>query len=126
MRIPAIILLLLYGLSYARAANADELRIDGHINAAVAARLHDALGHGDHTIRVTSGGGDPLPSLALARDMKRHHTPMIVDGLCAGACANFLFLAAAKRTVMPGALVIFSGTATALLALVPPEKLNIL
>jgi hypothetical protein len=125
MRAGTAILSLLCSLgvaSAARAANTDELRIDGHINAAIAGQLHDALGHGARTIRVTSGGGDPLPSLALARDMRRHHTTLIVDGVCAGACANFLFPAAAKRTVMPGALVIFSGTATALLALVAPEK----
>jgi hypothetical protein len=125
MRIRAAILSLLCGLataSGARAANRDEVRIDGHINAAIAGQLHDALARGDHTIRVTSGGGDPLPSLALARDIRRHHTTLIVDGVCAGACADFLFPAAAKRNVMPDALVIFSATATALLALAPPEK----
>ena len=125
MRAGAAILSLLCSLgaaSAARAANTDELRIEGHINAAIAGQMHDALGHGARAIRVTSGGGDPLPALALARDMRRHHTTLIVDGVCAGACANFLFPAAAKRTVMPNALVIFSGTATALLALVAPEK----
>ncbi|MES2291872.1 MAG: hypothetical protein V4527_01075 [Pseudomonadota bacterium] len=125
MRIRGAILSLLGSLaaaSGAGAADTGELRINGHINAAVAGQMQDALGHGAHVIRVTSGGGDPLPSLALARDIRREHATLIVDGLCAGACANFLFPAAGKRMVMPGALVIFSGTATASLALVPPEK----
>ena len=122
MRIGAVILSLICGIACAHAAQADEVRINGHINAAIAAQLHDTLSHGEHTIRVTSSGGDPLPSLALARDIRLHHTSLIVDGVCAGACASFLFPAAAKRTVMPDALVIFSGTASALLALVPPEK----
>jgi hypothetical protein len=129
MRIGTAILSLLWGLAAASGAHApvpDELRIDGHITAAIAGQLHDALAHGDHAIRITSGGGDPLPTLALARDMRRHHTALIVDGVCAGACANLLFPAAAKRTTMPNALVIFSATATALLALVPPDKANIL
>jgi hypothetical protein len=125
MRIRGAILSLLGSLaaaSGAHAANPDELRINGHINAAIAGQMHDALGHGAHAVRVTSGGGDTLPSLALARDIRRRHTILIVDGLCAGACANFLFPAAEKRMVMPGALVILSGTATASLALVPAEK----
>jgi hypothetical protein len=124
MRIRGAILSLLGSLAAASGAGADtgELRINGHINAAIAGQMQDALGHGGHAIRVTSGGGDPLPSLGLARDIRRHHATLIVDGLCAGACANFLFPAAGKRMVMPGALVIFWGTATASLALVPPEK----
>ena len=122
MRMRAVILSLACGFAGAHAASADEVRINGHINAAIAAQLHDTLSQGEHTIRVTSGGGDPLPSLALARDIRRHHASLIVDGVCAGACANFLFPAAEKRTIMPNALVIFSGTASALLALVPPEK----
>jgi hypothetical protein len=126
MRMWAVILSLICGIAGANAAKADEVRINGHINAAIAAQLHDVLSHGERTIRVTSGGGDPLPSLALARDIRRYHASLIVDGVCAGACANFLFPAAEKRTVMPDALVIFSGTASALLALVPPEKLNTL
>ena len=122
----AVILFLVCGIASTYTAKADEVRINGHINAAIAAQLHDTLSRGEHTIRVTSGGGDPLPSLALARDIRDHHTSLIVDGVCAGACANFLFSAAEKRTIMPNALVIFSGTASALLALVPPEKLGTL
>ena len=61
------------------------------------ARSQDALGHGAHAIRVTSGGGDPLASPgAGARHPPRQHATLIVDGLCAGACANFLFPAAGK------------------------------
>jgi hypothetical protein len=65
-----------------------------------------------------------LPALALARDMRRNHAALIVDRLCAGPCANYLFPAAAKRTVLTGALVIFSGTATSALAMVPPAMDN--
>lgn len=108
----------------AQAAGTDALRINGHIDAAIANQMHDALGHGGHAIRVTSAGGDPLPVLALARDMRRAHATLIVDGLCAGPCANYLFPAAAKRTILTGGLVIFSGTATSALAMVPPAMGN--
>ncbi len=108
----------------AQAAGTEALRINGHIDAAIAGRIHDALGRGGHAIRVTSAGGDPLPALALARDMRRTHATLIVDGLCAGPCANYLFPAAAKRMVLPGGLVIFSGTASSALAMVPPDRDN--
>ena len=108
----------------AQAADTDALRINGHIDAAIAGRMGDALGHGGHAIRVTSAGGDTLPALALAHKMRRTHAALIVDGVCAGPCANYLFFAAAKRTVLPGGLVIFSGTATSALAMVPPAMGN--
>lgn len=108
--------------SRAWAQDGSELRINGHINAALTAQMHTALAHGRHVIRISSSGGDQLPALALARDMRRAHASLIVDGICGGPCANYLFLAAARRSVMPGSLVIFSGTAASALAMVPPDK----
>jgi hypothetical protein len=108
----------------AQAASDDALRIDGHIDAAMASRIEAALGHGGRTIHVTSTGGDPLPALALARQMRRSHAALVVDGLCAGPCANYLFPAAANRMVLPGGLVIFSGAASSALAMVPAAKVN--
>lgn len=121
------ILAILFGLSgmaHAAAADQAELRIDGHITAAIATKIHAALARGPHIVHVTSTGGDQLASLALARDIHSVHATLIVDGICGGPCANYLFPAAAKRSVSPGGLVIFSGTATAALAMVPPDKAN--
>ena len=117
-----LLLLLICLASKASPASATELRINGHIDAAVAARMHEALAQGPRTIRITSTGGDRLPALALARDIRQVHASLIVEGLCGGPCANYLFPAAAKRTVSPGGLVIFSGTATSALAMVPADK----
>lgn len=108
--------------SKAWAQGGEELRIDGHINAAMAAQMHMALAHGPRAIRISSSGGDQLPALALARDMRHAHVSLIVEGLCGGPCANYLFLAATKRMVMPGGLVIFSGTASSAMAMVPADK----
>lgn len=109
-------------LKGAHAAQPDQFRISGYISARIAGLAHAALEHGVRTIRITSGGGDILPALSLARDIHRHHATVIVEGICGGACANYLFLAAAKRTVRPGALVIFSGTDSARLAMAPASK----
>lgn len=120
-----LLLLLICTASKAWAASDAELRINGHINAAIAAQMHAGLAQGPRTIRITSTGGDQLPALAIARDIRRAHSPLIVEGLCGGPCANYLFPAAARRTVSPGGLVIFSGTATSALALVPADKTSL-
>ena len=100
-----------------------ELPITGHIGADIAARLHVLLGDGKaHILRVNSSGGDDLPALSLAQDIRQSHSTLIVDGLCAGPCANYLFVAASRRIVQPGALVIFSSSATSRLAMVPAAR----
>ena len=112
----------LFGALAAQGAGPTEFRIDGHIDAAMAGRLHDAIARGTRTVRVNSTGGDQLAALALAHDVGQAHAALIVDGLCGGPCANYLFVAAAKRTVLPGGLVIFSGTASSALAMVPSDR----
>ena len=124
-RLALSILLCLAGVAEAWAADGEELRINGHINAAIAAQMHIALTHGPRTIRITSTGGDQLATLALARDIRQAHASLIVDGLCGGPCANYLFPAATRRIVAPSGLVIFSGTATSALAMVPADKANV-
>ena len=117
-----IVFLILFCLASKAWADGEELRINGHVNAAMAAAMHTALAHGPRVIRVTSSGGDQLAALALARDIRHARASLIVDGICGGPCANYLFPAAARRSVMPGSLVIFSGTANSALAMVPADK----
>ena len=102
---------------------ATEIPLTGHIGADMAARLHPLLADGKpHTLRLNSSGGDDVAALTIAADIRRSHAAVIVDGLCAGPCANYLFTAAARRTVQPGGLVIFTGSATSRLAMVPPQR----
>ena len=75
-------------LKSAHAAQPDAFRITGHIDARIAKLAHTALERGARTIRITSGGGDSLPALALARDIRKHHAALTVEGICGGACAN--------------------------------------
>ena len=106
-------------------ALADDITLSGHIDAAMAANLHLQLADGKpHTVHINSSGGDDLPALALAEDIHRAHAGLIVDGLCAGPCANDLFVAATERSVMPGGLVIFAASATSRLAMVPSARIK--
>jgi hypothetical protein len=109
--------------STAQPVRENDVPLSGHISADMAARLHTVLNDGkQHVLRVNSSGGEDAPALALAEDIRRNHVPVDVDGLCAGPCANYLFIAASHRTVEPGALVIFAASATSRLAMVPPAR----
>jgi len=100
-----------------------EIPLSGHINAAMAGRVHAALGNGKpHVIRITSSGGEDAPALAIAADIARSRSSLVVDGICAGPCATYLFIAATRRSVQPGGLVIFTASATSRLAMVPLQR----
>jgi hypothetical protein len=117
----AFLLILLAAM--APPALADDIPVSGHIDAAMAAGLHAILTDGkQHTLHVNSSGGDDLPALALAGDIRHAHAALVVEGLCAGPCANDLFAAAPERSVAPGGLVIFAASATSRLAMVPQAR----
>jgi hypothetical protein len=112
-------------LSAQTPASTMEIPLSGHISTDMASRLHMLLNDvKPHTLRVTSSGGEDVPALAIADDIRRNRIALVVDGICAGPCANYLFVAAARRTVQPGALVIFTGSATSRLAMVPSRRLG--
>src|ERR1700753_747599 len=117
-----IFLLILLCLAPPVWADGEELRIEGHINTAIATQMHAALAHGPRAIRITSTGGDQLAALSIARDMRQAHATLVIEGLCGCPGANYLLPPAARRSVAPGGLVIFSGTATSALAMVPANK----
>ena len=85
-------------LSTQASAGAAEIPLSGHISADMANRFHAALADGKpHVVRVTSSGGEDAPTLAIAADIARTRSSLVVEGICAGPCANYLFLAAARR-----------------------------
>lgn len=110
-------------LSAQAPAGGPEIPLSGHISTDMAARFHAAIADGKpHLVRINSSGGEDAPALAIAADMARTGSALVVDGLCAGPCANYLFVAAARRTVQPGALVIFTASASSRLAMVPAGR----
>lgn len=108
---------------FAQTSAGTDIPLSGHISADMANRFHTAIKDGKpHTIRINSSGGEDAPALAIAADIVRSHSNLVVDGLCAGPCANYLFMAAAQRSVQSGALVIFTASASSRLAMVPAER----
>ena len=104
-------------------AGGTDIPLSGHISTDMASRFHATLKDGKpHSVRITSSGGEDTPALAIAADIVRTGSSLVVDGICAGPCANYLFMAAARRTVQPGALVIFTASASSRLAMVPSGR----
>ncbi|MFL6110718.1 MAG: hypothetical protein ACJ786_05135 [Catenulispora sp.] len=80
------------------------LQLIGTVPAGSAAEFTAALGSGAHTVRATVTGGDLADGLAIARAIHDLKLNLVIDGPCAGPCADYWFPAAAtRRTTGSGA-----------------------
>jgi hypothetical protein len=87
----------------------DELAYAGLITPASVKVLTDYLEGGGGRIVINSRGGDSASGLAIAKAMQKHPVELVVDKYCLSACANFLFIGAARKSLRPGALLGFHG-----------------
>lgn len=70
----------------------------------------DAVKDGEISeLRITSGGGKAWETLQIARRM-RGRINLLVDGLCASSCANYLLPAAKQVRVEPHSYVLLHGS----------------
>lgn len=61
-------------------------------------------------LRISSRGGPADATLDLARRLADKVDSVIVDGLCASSCANYLLPIAKRLVVEPGSLVLLHGS----------------
>ena len=61
-------------------------------------------------LRITSGGGDAWVTLELARALRGKLDLIVVEGLCASSCANYLVPAAQRVRIEPGSYVLLHGS----------------
>lgn len=61
------------------------------------------------TVQIDSYGGNIEVAMNMAGLIRQRKMRMVVDGRCLSACANYLFPAAAKKTVLPGSVVAIHG-----------------
>ena len=66
------------------------------------------------TVVIRSGGGDVDAGITMARAVRRNKATVVVRNLCLSSCANYVLASAARRIVLPGALVGFHGGAVAM------------
>jgi hypothetical protein len=71
--------------------------------------LEAARGQPVDTLVITSPGGDADAGLALAREVRARGWTVRVHEFCGSACANYVFAAAPRRIIEPGALLMWHG-----------------
>lgn len=60
---------------------------------------------------VSSPGGDLIAGMLLGLWIYKHSIDVVVDGICASSCANYVFSAGALKKISPGGLVLYHGGA---------------
>lgn len=73
------------------------LQLVGTVTPGSAAEFASELGTGADTVRVTVTGGDLASGLAIGRTIHDRKLSLLIDGACAGPCADYWFPAAASR-----------------------------
>lgn len=61
---------------------------------------------------IRSRGGDIDPALDLAEIIQKANFTVVAFDICASSCANYVFLAAKHRVVLPETLLLFHGGAS--------------
>ena len=80
------------------------LRFTGGIDKESEKVILQHLRSGVNTLIVNSEGGDVGSGQAIAFEIIKQKVNVIVDKYCFSACANYLFLAAKEKSLMPGAV----------------------
>jgi hypothetical protein len=81
----------------------------GEINRDMAAAFKGVNMSSIDTVVVQSPGGSVASALDMAEHMGLYEKTLVVDGLCASSCANYLFLSARYKIVPDGALLGWHG-----------------
>lgn len=92
-----------------RADGDDGLRLTGAIRPGDEARFDAALRPTTRRLTVNSAGGAASAALAMAQRIEARGLTVVVDGICASSCANYLFAAGKLRIVRPGGLLLWHG-----------------
>lgn len=61
------------------------------------------------TLRIRSNGGNAEEAMLIGNQIIDQNLSLVVDGYCLSACANYVFLAAPKKTLLTGGALGFHG-----------------
>ncbi|MEG1327093.1 MAG: hypothetical protein RSD99_19515 [Janthinobacterium sp.] len=83
----------------------DSIALRGPIAAGDVAKLQGLVAPGTALLRVNSDGGDPQAAMQLGRYLREQPWRLVVDTVCAGSCALYVFPAARHKSVSDGAVL---------------------
>jgi hypothetical protein len=81
------------------------IEVRGTILNADAARIVALLDSDTHSLRVRSSGGELEAAITIGLALHRRGLPVVVDGICASACAQFILPAAAWVHVLDDSVI---------------------
>jgi hypothetical protein len=99
-------------------------QLSGTINQGHFEEFSARLGSSARILVVNSGGGDTTETRKIARLIRERSLDIVVDGICASSCANYLFIAARNKTVLPESLVAFHGGDSYAISSMPENALK--
>lgn len=103
--------------SYSLTVEGDVADFRGQISPEAAKSLLSVLNDARQPVRsllMASAGGDGPAAIAVARSVHERGLDVVVDGICASACAQFVLLAGKRKVVRPGSVIIFHSNAVAM------------
>lgn len=89
-----------------------EARFDGLITPqSVEAFLGGVQGRRVPALAIRSPGGELISAMRFGEWVRDQRLALRVEGRCGSACANYVFTAAERKTIAPGAVVYWHGSA---------------
>ena len=86
------------------------IQLTGEVGISSYEEYTDVAASGYMKVILDSPGGTPLVALKIAEDISSRDVEVVVDGICASACANYLALAGNNLTVACDSIVGWHGT----------------
>jgi hypothetical protein len=90
----------------------DSMSYAGAITPEAVARAREALSRAPqvHELAIDSVGGDVEAGMNLGELVLERGLDVRVPEVCVSSCANYVFLAGVRKTIAPGALVLWHGS----------------
>lgn len=93
------------------------IALNGVITGKLADRFEDTMSRKIRRVTVNSAGGLPYDAMRIGRLIRQYQVELVIDDVCLGACAQFVFPAATRARLTNGSVVAFRYTSAAGLAM---------
>lgn len=89
--------------------SSDTVRLSGAIRSDDDKKFEAVLSPAIQRVVLNSAGGQASTALRMAALIEARKIQVIVDGVCASSCANYLFAAGSARSIRSGSIVLWHG-----------------
>jgi hypothetical protein len=90
----------------------DAIVVQGVIDDAAVKQFRKIVDSGVEKVHLRSPGGTVAAAIEIAREIRKRNIDVVVDGRCASACANYLFVAGRRKSVVGDGILLMHGGAS--------------